>query len=141
MPFSNGRNYYVAATQGVFYVANWIGTVNCEVSWFDQKGNLKSKTKTFTNGTPGHNLTAGWSNPRNLWRSWGNRVLGWSKQIPTTNESNTSQKITKRLRVRLPNPVVNEIKFRIYSDLADTSFDLVAFSIEKVNVGAIGDII
>lgn len=141
IPFANGRNYYVAATQGVFYVANFIGTVHCEVSYINQKGKLKTKRKTFTNGVFTRNGLAGWSNPRNLWRSWNNRIINWSTPMPTTGDSSTASKITKRLRVRLPNPVVNEVKFRIYCDLENSSFDLVDFSIEKVDVGIIGDIV
>lgn len=141
IPFSNGSNYYVAATQGVFYVANWIGTVHCEVSYINQKGKLKTKTKTFTNGAISKNGMAGWSNPRNLWRSFNNRIINWSTPMPNTGEANVSQKKTARLRVRLPNPVVNEVKFRIYHDLDGSSVDLVKFSIEKVDVGIIGDIV
>lgn len=141
IPFSDGRNNYVAAVQGVFYVANWIGTVTCEVSYINQKGKRKTKSKTFTNGTPGRNFFAGWSNPRNLWRSWGNRVIGWSVPTPFSGDTNNSSKITKRLRIKLPNPVVNEVQYRIYSNLENTAFDLVDFSIEKVDVGVIGDIV
>lgn len=141
IPFSSGRNHFVAAVQGVFYVANFIGTVKCEVSWVDQNGDPGMETETFTNGTSTRNSLAGWSNPRLMWRSGNNRGLGWSKQIPTNSEGNNSLKITKRLRVLLPNPIVNEVKYRIYSDYDNTTFDLVNFNIEKVDVGIIGDIV
>lgn len=140
MPFANGRNYYVAATQGVFYVANWLGTVTCEVTYVTQKGKIKTKSKTFSNGSSSRNTLAGWSNPRNVWRSWGSRIVGWSTPSPTVG-GNTAEKATKRLRVKLPNPVINEAQFRIYSNLDNTSFDLVDFSLEKVDVGDIGDIV
>lgn len=141
IPFSEGRNNYVAAAQGVFYVANWIGTVVCEVSYINARGKPKTKTKTFTNGAQARNFLAGWSNPRNLWRSFNNRIVNWSTPIPFSGDTNNANKKTERLRVKLPNPVVNEVKFRIYSNLDNTAFDIVNFSIEKVDVGIIGDIV
>lgn len=141
IPFADGRNYYVAASQGVFYVANFIGTITCEVTYINQKGKPKTKSKTFTNGTQGRNALSGWSNPRNLWRSWNTRVINWSTPIPMSGDTNNALKETKRLRVKLPNPIVNEVKFRIYSNLENTSFDLVKFSLEKSDVGIIGDIV
>lgn len=141
IPFSKGRNYYVAASQGVFYVTDWIGTVTCEVTYIDKKGNEKTKRKSFTNGSSTRNYRAGWANPRLLYRAFNNRMVNWSTPIPTNPDGNNTLKIKKRLRVRLPNPIVNEVKFRIYSDLDNTSFNLVAFSIEKSDVGIIGDIV
>jgi len=61
--------------------------------------------------------------------------------MPTSSEGNDSLKITKRLRVNMPGPIVNEVKARVYSDLEGTSFDWVNFNIEKVDVGIIGDIV
>lgn len=139
--FSDGRNSFNAINQVVFYVANWVGTINCEVTYIDQKGRSKTKTKTFQNGSSGRNPLGGWSNPRLLYRAFNNRVIGWSRQIPMSGDESGSQKITKRLRVKLPNPVVNEVKFRIYSNLENTAFDLVNVSYEGVNVGIIGDIV
>lgn len=141
IPFSSGRNNYVAAVQGVFYVANFIGSITCEVSYINQKGRVKTKSKTFTNGAVTRNSAAGWGNPRLLFNSWNNRILGWSSPMPSSGEDNGSLKITKRLRVKLPNPVVNEVKFRVYTNLENSTFDLVSFSIEKVDVGVIGDIV
>jgi hypothetical protein len=61
--------------------------------------------------------------------------------MPISGETNSSQKIVKRLRIRLPNPVVNEAKFKVWSELDSTSFDVVNCLIEAVNIGVIGDIV
>lgn len=141
LPFSTGRNSFMAVTQAVFYVANFIGTVTIQVTYIDQNGTSRSKTKTFTNGTPGRNTLAGWANPRNLWRSFNNRLINWSTPIPSANETNTALKITKRLRVRLPNTIVNEVLFQVSSSLDNSSFDLVVANYEGVDIGVIGDIV
>lgn len=135
------RNAFFASSQAVVYVANFIGTVNVEVSFIDKKGKLKRKRKSFTNGSFVRNLFGGWGNPRLLYRSFNNRVINWSTPMPIAGDANSSQKIVKRLRIRLPNPVVNEAKFKIWSELDNTSFDVVNCAIEAVNIGVIGDIV
>lgn len=138
---SAAKNSFFAATQAVVYLANFIGTVTIQVSYYDQKGKLKTKQKTFTNGSHSRNLLAGWGNPRLLWSSWNNRMINWSTPLPTSGEQNNTLKIRKRCRIRLPNRVVNEGKFKVYSDLENTSFDVVNAVIEGVNIGVIGDIV
>jgi hypothetical protein len=141
VPATQARNSFFASTQAVVYVANFIGTVWVEVTYIDKKGRVKTKRKSFTNGASTRNLFTGWGNPRLLWRSFNNRVINWSTQIPISGETNSSQKIVKRLRIRLPNPVVNEAKFKVWSDLDNSSFDVVNCLIEAVNIGVIGDIV
>lgn len=139
--FSQGKNVYMAITQAVFYVAEFIGSITIQVTYYDKKGRPKIKSKTFTNGSHTRNLFGGWGNARLLWRSANNRLINWSTPIPTSGDSNSSQKITKRCRIRLPNPVINEIKFRASSDLDNTSFDLVNGNFEGVTIGVVGDIV
>jgi hypothetical protein len=139
--FNQGRNNYMAVTQVVVYLANFIGTVNITVSYINKKGRVKTKTKTFTNGSHGRNSLGGWGNPRLLYRSFNNRMINWSTPIPFSGESSNSLKINKRCRIKLPNPVVNEVKLKVYSDLDNTSFDVVMANFEGVNIGVIGDIV
>lgn len=141
LPANQARNSYFAATQAVVYLAEFVGTVNITVTYIDKKGRVKQKTKQFTNGAFTRNLFAGWGNPRNLWRSWNNRVINWSTPMPISGEATASQKIKKRCRIRLPNPVINEAKFKVSSDLDNTAFDVVNAVLEGVNIGVIGDIV
>lgn len=141
VPANVARNSFFASTQAVVYVANFVGTVNVKVTYIDKKGRVKFKIKAFTNGSVNRNTFGGWSNPRQLWQSFNNRVINWSTPMPISGESNDSGKIVKRLRIRLPNPVVNEAKFEIWSELDNTSFDVVNCLIEAVNIGVIGDIV
>lgn len=139
--FSAGKNVYMAITQAVFYLTEFIGTVTIQVTYYDRKGRPKIKSKTFTNGSHTRNLFGGWGNPRLIWQSFNNRMVGWSTPMPISGESNSSQKITRRCRIRLPNPVVNEIKFKASSDLDNTSFDVVNGNFEGVTIGVVGDIV
>lgn len=139
--FSQGRNVYMAVTQAVLYLAEFIGTVDIEISYINNKGRIKRKTKSFTNGSHGRNLFGGWGNPRLLWRSANNRGIGWSTPLPTGGTTNSTQKTVKRCRIKLPNPVVNEVKFKASSNLDNTSFDVVNGNFEGVNIGVVGDIV
>lgn len=139
--FSQGKNSFFAATQAVFYLAEFVGTVDITVTYVDKKGKRKSKTKRFTNGSNRRNPFAGWGNPRLMWRGYNTRMINWSTPLPISGDAEASQKTTKRCRIRLPNPVINEIKFNVSSNLANTSFDLVNVNIEGVNIGVIGDIV
>lgn len=138
---TTARNSFFAATQAVVYVANFIGTIVVEVSYINKKGKLKTKSKTFTNGSHVRNLFGGWGNPRLIYSSANNRVINWSTPMPSSGEFSNSQKIKKRCRIRLPNPVINEAKFKVSSDLTSTSFDVVSAVLEGVNIGVIGDIV
>lgn len=141
VPANQARNSFFASTQAVVYLANFVGTVNVEVTYIDKKGRVKRKQKAFTNGAPTRNLLGGWGNPRQLWQSFNNRVINWSTPMPTAGVPNSTEKIIKRCRIRLPNPVVNEAKFKVWSELSSTSFDVVNCVIEAVNIGVIGDIV
>jgi len=138
---SEGKNSFFAASQAVVYLAEFVGSVDITISYVNKKGRTKTKTKTFTNGTNERNQLAGWSNPRLLWKSGTNRVIGWSKQIPIGGGANSTQKATKRCRIRLPNPVINEYKVRVVSNLQNTSFNVVGSNLEGINIGVIGDIV
>lgn len=141
MPFSRGRNNFWALTQAVLYLANFVGSVDIEITYIDKKGKIKKKTKTFTNGSNRRNTFAGWGNPRLRYKSANNRMIGWSRGNVLGGDTNSTQKTVKRCRIRLPNPVANECKFKISSNLENTSFDLVMGNFEGVNIGVIGDIV
>jgi hypothetical protein len=136
--FSGGRNSYFAANQAVVYLANFIGSVDITITYLNKKGNPKTKTKRFTNGSNTRNLFAGWGNPRLTWKSSKNtRMTGWSfrHNMPIGGDSAASQKSNKRCRIRLPNPVINEYKVNVVSNLENTSFDVVGSNLEGINIG------
>lgn len=142
VPFSAARNSFFAMTQLVVYVANFVGTIVVEVTYINKKGKAKVKRKSFSNGSIVRNLLGGWGNPRLIYSSFNNRVINWSTPMPFASESSTDQKAVKRLRIRLPNPVINEFKVKVSSELStNTSFDLVNAVPEGVNIGVIGDIV
>lgn len=138
---SEGKNVYFAANQAVVYLAEFIGSVDITITYINKKGRVKTKTKTFTNGTNQRITQAGYGNPRLLYKTGTNRVIRYSKQIPIGGTGNSSQKISKRCRIKLPNPTINEYKVRVASNLENTSFNVVGSNLEGINIGVIGDIV
>ena len=139
--FSQGKNVYFAANQAVVYLAEFVGTVDITITYLNKKGKPKTKTKRFTNGSNRRNTFAGWGNPRLQWNLAKSRFTSWSTPMPIAGDSEASQKKTKRCRIRLPNPVINEYKVSVSSNLENTSFDVVGSNLEGVNIGVIGDIV
>ena len=141
LPFSRARNSFFAITQAVFYLAGFVGAVTISVSYVNKKGKVKTKTKVFRNGSGGAmRVKSGWANQNLLWRSWNNRMINWSTPMTMSDTGSGVGKITKRCVIRLPNPVVNEVKFKISSTTKGTSFDLVNGTYEGVSLGVIGDV-
>jgi hypothetical protein len=141
LPTTQARNSFSAATQAVVYLADFVGTVEIEVSYVNKKGKTKRKRKSFSHGSTVQASLGGWGNPRLNWKSSNSRMINWSTPIPFSDEANTSQKTVKRCRIRLPNPVINEAKFRVSSSSPGTSFSVVSGVIEGVTIGVIGDIV
>lgn len=139
--FSQGKNVYFAANQAVVYLAKFVGTVDIKITYLNKKGKPKTKTKRFTNGSNRRNTLAGWGNPRLVWQAFNSRMINWSTPLPISGDAEASQKKSKRCRIRLPNPVINEYKVSVSSNLENTSFDVVGSNLEGVNIGVIGDIV
>lgn len=140
--FSNGRNSFFATVQAVIYLANFIGSVDVTVTYLNQDGESDFVTETITSGSGNivHNTQSGWGNPRLVYRSWNNRVIGWSTPVASTGALSDSAKITKRHPISLPNPVINEAKISIVKSAPNTTFDFVMANFEGVNIGVLGDI-
>ena len=140
--FSEGKNVYFAANQAVVDLAEFIGSVDITITYYNKKGDPKVKTKRFTNGANTRNTQSGWGSPRLLYGSANNRAIGWSKQMAISGDSAASQKRRKRCRIRLPNPVINEYKVRVSSNIdTSSSFDFVGSNLEGISIGVIGDIV
>lgn len=139
--FSAGKNVFFAANQAVVYLANFIGSVDITITYYNKKGRAKSKTKRFTNGLSRRNPFSGWGNPRLGWIPSKTRMVGWNTPLPISGEYTAGEKKTRRCRIRLPNPVINEYKVTVASSMENTSFDVVGSNLEGVNIGVIGDIV
>ena len=118
---NTAHNAYYAVVQAVAYIQDFIGTVNITATWRDyQSGQLKSKTKTVTNGVYVQSSAGGWSSPGYLFnQKFPTEVLMWS-DLDVMTGAQALQKKEMRVRIPLNNVVTNEMQIS-YSHSSDNS--------------------
>lgn len=137
LPSNQAKNNFYAVSQAVFYVANWVGDITISVEWYDQQGQKGSETRTFSTGSYALNTNAGWDNAFIIDGQDFTGQAGWDAILPIRGQAG-AQKKRERLKIKLPDIVVNELKFTISSN-SNSNFDLVNTAYEGVNIGIIGD--
>lgn len=102
---------YFAVVQAMFYLRDFIGSIDLVVTWRDrQSGKMKSRKRTVTNGTYIKSSTGGWSSPGYQFnQNLKIKVLRWG-QIDTLIGGQSPQKGDLRFPVPLGNIVTNELQ-------------------------------
>lgn len=137
---NKAHNSHVAVVQVIFYLIDAIGTVDIGVS-YRVGNNIKTKVKTVNLGDYLTSTSANWSDTQYLYQVGYNPYNEWS-EIASIDDSNISQKITKRIPVQLGGVITNELQWWIYSDIdAPTAFILRSISYEGVNIGIRADLV
>lgn len=108
---NTAHNGYFAVVQGVFYLREFVGTVNLIIEWRDyQSGRMKTKTKTVTEGSYKESSEGNWSSPGNLWNQvLPTKVLRWA-DTDKMLESQFAQKTSPRIRVPMNGVITNELQ-------------------------------
>lgn len=140
LPSTEARNAYMALNQAVFYLAGFIGTITVGVNYVTQKGKVKTKTKTVVGNQYRRNSFAGWGSQHLLYGVGKSKYQRWGDMLPVGDVGGVTKSI-RRVRLKLPNPLVNEVKFFVNTDLDNSSFILNSVSYEGVNIGVVGDIV
>jgi hypothetical protein len=140
LPNNEGRNSYFALNQAVFYIVDFIGKITVGVTYVTQKGKMKTKTKTIVGNQYRKDSFAGWGSPHVLYGVGKSTYQRWGDMVPVGNTGGVTKEL-KRIRLKLPNPLVNEVKFFVNTDLDNSAFILNSVSYEGVNIGVVGDIV
>ena len=131
---------FYAIAQAVFYLRQFVGSVDLIVTWRDyQSGQMKSKTKTVTNGTYAKSSVGNWSSPGYLYnQELPTKVLRWS-ETDTISDSQSTQKADLRFSVPL-NIVTNEMKATIAINLDNSAVIARSVSFQGQALGISPDI-
>lgn len=102
---------FFAAVQVVFYLADFLGEATLTVTWRDyQSDKMKNKTMKVHNGSFAKTSSGGWSSSGYLFNQvLGTSVLRWG-DVDLLDNSNSSQKSSRRFRMPLNNVVTNEMR-------------------------------
>lgn len=139
-PSSEGRDTYLAINQAVFYIADFIGSITVGVQYVTQKGKTKTKSKTIVGSQYRKNSFAGWGSPSLLYDVGKSAYQRWGDMLPAGDVGGVTKTI-QRIRLKLPNPLVNEVKFFVNTNLDNSSFILNSVSYQGVMIGVVGDIV
>lgn len=135
---NQAHNAFVSVIQVVFYLVDVIGTIQLGVTYRNEAGKMKTKTKTVTQGEYAKSSGGGWSSPPYLFQAGRSTYNQWD-DIPVVTDADIATKTTIRVRVPL-NVITNEMQWFINTNLDNSSFILRSVSYEGVNVGVRGDL-
>jgi hypothetical protein len=135
---NQAHNSFISVIQVVFYLVDVIGEVQLGVTYRNESGRMKTKTKTISQGEYASSSGGGWSSPGYLYGVGESTYNRWS-DIPAITDADIATKTTLRVRVPL-NVITNEMQWFINTNLDNSSFILRSVSYEGVNVGVRGDL-
>lgn len=132
---------FFAVVQVVFYLLNFLGTVDLTVTYRDyQSGRMISRTKTITNGSYAKSSVGNWSSPGYLFNQhMPTKVLTWGDTDVIT-DAESAQKGDIRVHFPLDNVVTNEMQATISVNLDNSSIIARSISFQGLNLGISPDI-
>jgi len=131
---NEAHNSYKAVVQVVFYLVDVIGSVQVGVTYRNEAGKLKTKTKTITQSEYAKSSQGGWSSPGYQYNGHTRtKVTKWG-DVARINDAQNAQKETIRVRMQL-NVIASELQWFINTNLDNSAFTLRSVSYEGENLG------
>lgn len=128
---------YYAVVQVMFYLTNFIGSVDVTVRYRDQEGEWQTITDTITNGSYSQSSGGNWSSSG--YRFQGDTdVLTWGETDKITDADN-SQKDSIRYAIPIDD-ITNELQVTMAVNLTNSAFIGRSVSFEGQNLGISPDI-
>lgn len=135
---NQAHNAFISVVQVVFYLVDVIGEVQIGVTYRNENGKMKTKTKTVSEGAYVSSSGGGWSSPGYLYEGGFSTYNAWG-DVPKIYDADIATKQTIREPIPL-NVVTNEMQWFINTNLDNSSFILRSVSYEGVTVGVRGDL-
>lgn len=129
---NESHSSYKAVVQVVFYIQEVIGQIELGVTYRNENGRLKTKSKIVTQGEYASSAGGGWSSPPYLFS--GHTLYNQWSDVPPIEDADVAEKTT--LRVRLPlNVIASELQWFVNTNLDNSSFILRSVSYEGEEIG------
>lgn len=147
VPFSTGatgplvgmggaaHNTWQADVQTMFYIMGLVGTITVGVTYRNQNGKLKTKTKTYKGPDFQPSGSGGWGDPG--W-SFGSGP-GLSSSPPIDSSTGILTAVDVRIPVRIDD-IHNEAQWFFLTDVGYANYKIRAISFEGINLGVRPDL-
>jgi hypothetical protein len=130
------HNSWQANVQVMFNILSLTGSVTIGVTYRNQNGNLKTKSRVITGPSYIPSSGGGWGDTG--W-SWGSPGPSWSGEPVISISSAIDSSIDTRKPVRVDN-IINEGQWFISSDVGFNYYKLRAVSFEGISLGILPDL-
>lgn len=149
VPFSTGatgarigmggqsHNEWMAGVQAMFYVIGLIGTITVGVTYWNQGGKPKTKTKTFTGPVFVPSSAGGWGDT-----GWSYANLpgpAWSQEPKLDDSKGGVTAVDKRIPVQIDDNF-NEAQWFFFTPVGFNKYKLKSVSYEGINLGVRPDL-
>jgi hypothetical protein len=135
---NQAHNGYVSVVQVMFYLVDFIGEIEIGVTYRNEVGIMKTKSKMLTRGAYAKSSGGGWSSPPYVFKGGESPYLRWG-EFPNIADAELAVKDTIREPLVL-NVLTSELQWFINTNLDNSSFILRSVSYEGINVGVRGDL-
>ena len=134
----NAHNTWQADVQVMFYVMGLIGEMTVGVTYRNQSGTLKTKTKVLQGPIFTPSGGGGWGDPQWVYGGAGG-VPGWGGSPIIDDSAGTVQSIDIRKPIRIDD-IFNEAQWFYQTDIGYNSYRIRAISFEGINLGVRPDL-
>lgn len=135
---NGARNHWQADVQAVFYVMGLVGTITVGVTYRNQNGKLKTKSKTYKGPSYVPSTSGGWGDPQWTYASFP-AIPGYSHSPKIDATAIALQPSDVRIPVQIDD-IMNEAQWWFTTDAGYNNFKIRAINFEGINLGVRPDL-
>jgi hypothetical protein len=135
---NQAHNGFVSVVQVMFYLVDFIGEIEIGVTYRNEAGKMKTKSRFISRGAYAKSSGGGWSSPPYVFKGGESPYLRWG-EFPNISDADLAVKDTIRVPLVL-NVLTSEMQWFINTNLDNSSFILRSVSYEGINIGVRGDL-
>jgi hypothetical protein len=135
---NGARNHWQADVQAMFYVMGLVGTITVGVTYRNQNGKLKTKSKTYIGPSYVPSTSGGWGDTQWSYTAFP-AIPGWRG----SPKIDTSLVAVQPLDVRIPvqiDDIMNEAQWWFSTEAGYNNFKIRAINFEGINLGVRPDL-
>lgn len=138
MGINDAHNAYQAVVQAVFYILDMIGDMTIGVTYRNQNGKIKHKSKVIHGPVYLRSTSGGWSDVHYNYAHFF-MPPGWSAIAPVSESNAALERLTKRWPLSI-NDLASEVQWWYTTPVAYCDYKLKSVSFEGENLGVKPDL-